>query len=293
MEGALRVQDIIGLVLAILIVAILISIILILRESARERKMWKEEQEEFPEKPKLSQYFTSRGRTKPRRQSGVDQQTLLEDIEKRKKWQTLPREEKKEEPLAKDLTPPEEETVPPLEVGQQFSEKEKIPIEEPIKKREPKRVILEQALEKLRNFNLDIANIPLVLDEESVHFSPMLWEVKEEVSQGKELGDIVIHTVFQSLPGYSGEEVIELFRSGDVSVVDRLEARVRTAEGRSFLVASLELDRFRIPQLDRLLQQGFISEDEYQLVRAFKFVDRNTKKEFARTVYSRIVGEEG
>lgn len=43
MEGALRIQDIIGLILAILIVAILISIILILRENARERRMWREE----------------------------------------------------------------------------------------------------------------------------------------------------------------------------------------------------------------------------------------------------------
>jgi uncharacterized protein YpmB len=47
MQGMLRIQDIIGLILAILIVAILISIILILRESARERKLWKEENEDL------------------------------------------------------------------------------------------------------------------------------------------------------------------------------------------------------------------------------------------------------
>ena len=53
MQGMLRIQDIIGLILAILIVAILISIILILRESARERKLWKEENEDFEEEPKI------------------------------------------------------------------------------------------------------------------------------------------------------------------------------------------------------------------------------------------------
>ncbi|MDI3531024.1 MAG: hypothetical protein PWP60_873, partial [Candidatus Atribacteria bacterium] len=46
MDLALRVQDIIGLILAVLIVAILISIVLILRESARERRMWEESEEE-------------------------------------------------------------------------------------------------------------------------------------------------------------------------------------------------------------------------------------------------------
>ncbi len=62
MEGALRIQDIIGLILAILIVAILISIILILRENARERRMWREEDYEDwrEQKSKRDFSFSSR-----------------------------------------------------------------------------------------------------------------------------------------------------------------------------------------------------------------------------------------
>ncbi|MGB9882875.1 MAG: hypothetical protein ACPLPV_08950, partial [Methanomassiliicoccales archaeon] len=58
--GEFRIQDIIGLILAILIVAILVSIILILRESARERRRWMSEEEEEEETGKRKLPFSGR-----------------------------------------------------------------------------------------------------------------------------------------------------------------------------------------------------------------------------------------
>lgn len=80
-----------------------------------------------------------------------------------------------------------------------------------------------------------------------------------------------------------------MYRSGDVSVVEKLEARLRSKEGREFLVASIYLSHFIIPELDRLLRNGTLSGEEYNLLKALKFVDRSTKKDFARAVYAQIV----
>lgn len=275
MQFGLRVQDIIGLVLAVLIVAILISIILILRESARERRLWREEYEEeeperqqvrgvrFPQKVREEEHPVAR-EEKPRvvRSKGV----VEEEREKR------------------------EEKVGPLPM-EGVEEVETIPVSE-VKKEEPKQVILERALRKLGDLGVDFGAMKPVFSEDVVHFSPLLWEVKEEVRSGKELGDIVIHTVFKSLPGYSPDEIVERYRSGDVSVVEKLEARVKTREGRDFLIATMNLVHFQVPELDRHFRQGNLKEEEYELLRALKFVDRATKKDFARMVYARIMDED-
>jgi len=102
----------------------------------------------------------------------------------------------------------------------------------------------------------------------------------------------VIHTVFRSLPGYSADEIVERYRSGDVSVVEKLEARVKTREGRDYLIATMNLAHFQVPELDRHFRQGNLREDEYELLKALKFVDRATKKDFARMVYARIMDED-
>ncbi|MCS7241623.1 hypothetical protein [Candidatus Caldatribacterium sp.] len=266
MQFGLRVQDIIGLILAVLIVAILIGIILILRESARERRLWREEYgEEESEKSSVRKVTFPRG--KERRGE--------EPLEVQEKPRTPWRKEAEEEKV---------EPVPPEEV-------ESITLSE-VRKEEPKQVVLERALRKLEDLGVDFHALKPVFGEDVVHFSPLLWEVKEEVRSGRELGDIVIHTVFKSLPGYSPDEIVERYRSGDVSVVEKLEARVKTREGRDFLVATMNLTHFQVPELERHFRLGNLREDEYELLRALKFVDRTTKKDFARMVYARIMDED-
>lgn len=271
MQFGLRIQDIIGLILAVLIVAILIGIILILRESARERRLWREEyEEEEPERPPARKIaFPSRKERKE------------EPVEVREKPRIPWRKEveKAEEEQEEQVAPP-----PPEEV-------EAIALTE-VRKEEPKQVILERALRKLEDLGVDFSALKPAFGEDVVHFSPLLWEVKEEVRSGKELGDIVIHTVFKNLPGYSPDEIVERYRSGDVSVVEKLEARVKTREGRDFLIATMHLAHFQVPELDRHFRQGNLREDEYELLRALKFVDRATKKDFARMVYARIMDED-
>lgn len=272
MQFGLRVQDIIGLVLAVLIVAILIGIVLILRESARERRLWREEyEEEEPERQPVRKIAFPPGRGKKE-----------EPVEVREKprvpWRKEVEKVEKEE---------EEETVTPLPP----EEVEAITLTE-VRKEEPKQVVLERALRKLEDLGVDFSTLKPVFGEDVVHFSPLLWEVKEEVRSGKELGDIVIHTVFKNLPGYSPDEIVERYRSGDVSVVEKLEARVKTREGRDFLIATMHLAHFQVPELDRHFRQGNLKEDEYELLRALKFVDRATKKDFARMVYARIMDED-
>uniref|UniRef100_A0A7V4THW4 Uncharacterized protein n=1 Tax=Candidatus Caldatribacterium saccharofermentans TaxID=1454753 RepID=A0A7V4THW4_9BACT len=274
MQFGLRIQDIIGLVLAVLIVAILISIILILRENARERRLWREEEyeEEEPEKLRLRRVVSSRKEEEP------------EHVLRRPRFAAQHKTQKGEEVVAEgveSLEPQETvETVPLEEIRK----------EEP--KEEPKQVVLERALRKLEDLGLDFGTLKPVFSEDTIHFSPLLWEVKEEVKSGRELGDIVIHTVFRSLPGYSADEVVERYRSGDVSVVEKLEARVKTREGRDYLIATMSLTHFQVPELDRHFRQGNLREDEYELLKALKFVDRATKKDFARMVYARIMDED-
>lgn len=270
MQFGLRVQDIIGLVLAVLIVAILIGIVLILRESARERRLWREEyEEEEPERQPVRKMAFPPG--------------------KGKKEETVEVREKPRAPRHKEVekVEEEEETVTPLPP----EEVEAITLSE-VRKEEPKQVILERALRKLEDLGVDFSTLKPAFGEDVVHFSPLLWEVKEEVRSGKELGDIVIHTVFKNLPGYSPDEIVERYRSGDVSVVEKLEARVKTREGRDFLIATMHLAHFQVPELDRHFRQGNLKEDEYELLRALKFVDRATKKDFARMVYARIMDED-
>lgn len=268
MQFGLRVQDIIGLILAVLIVAILISIILILRESARERRLWREEYEE--EEPERQTVRRTTLRRSERRETPAPVREKPHLSGHREVEEVSGEEEKREAPL------PEEVEVVSFEG----------------RKEEPKQVILERALRKLEDLGVDFNAMKPVFSEDVVHFSPLLWEVKEEVRSGKELGDIVIHTVFKSLPGYSPDEVIEQYRSGDVSVVEKLEARVKTREGRDFLIATMNLAHFQVPELDRHFRQGHLKEEEYELLRALKFVDRATKKDFARMVYARIMDED-
>ncbi|MEN3202233.1 MAG: hypothetical protein ABDK87_00705 [Atribacterota bacterium] len=270
MQFGLRIQDIIGLILAILIVAILISIILILRESARERRLWREEyeEEEELEKRPIRKVPSPKGK-------------------KREEEETVGFGEKPRIIRQKGVEEYGEEKVEPLPP----EEVESIPVAE-VRKGEPKQVILERALRKLEDLGVDFSTMKPVFSEDVVHFSPLLWEVKEEVKSGKELGDIVIHTVFKNLPGYSPDEIIERYRSGDVSVVEKLEARVKTREGRDFLIATMSLTHFQVPELDRHFRQGNLQEEEYELLRALKFVDRVTKKDFARMVYARIMDED-
>ncbi|MCX7668069.1 MAG: hypothetical protein N2Z84_03960, partial [Atribacterota bacterium] len=77
-----------------------------------------------------------------------------------------------------------------------------------------------------------------------------------------------------------------------VSIVEKLEARIRTPEGRDFLVATLGLEYFHVPELEREVKRGNLEKEEYELLRALKFVDRSTKREFARTVYAQIMSED-
>ncbi len=314
MQGMLRIQDIIGLILAILIVAILISIILILRESARERKLWKEENEDFEEEPKIKKrLFTEKKINFPikARPSSPVVENDLKEIEEKRQWQRIPREKElaqEEVRLKKDFIAPSEpklssenKDLKQFETEEIYNEPEtekvipKIPLVDQKRPQEPRQAIIERGLKKLQEFNLDAKNLKINLNEETIDFSPLLWDIKEKVQSGEPLGDIVIHTVFKSIPGLSGEDVIEMYRSGDVSVVEKLEARLRSKEGREFLVASLYLSHFIIPDLDRLLRNGSLSGEEYNLLKALKFVDRSTKKDFARAVYAQIVegpGEE-
>ncbi|MGQ9472736.1 MAG: hypothetical protein ACUVRN_01600 [Candidatus Caldatribacteriaceae bacterium] len=295
------VQDVIGLILAILIVAILVSIILILRESARERRRWtNEEEEEGMEGGKFP--FLSRGSTRT-----VEGEIADREVKKRK-WSTLSRPEVLKKKQEKEEPPESEEGVEEAaeETIEEVSREERVvqeevardislkgvPKEETKRGKEPKQVIVERALRKIEEQGIDFGKIRPVVTEEMISFSPLLWEVKEEVHLGKELGEIVIHTVFRTIPGYSGEEIVERYRSGDVSIVEKLEARIRTPEGRDFLVATLNLEYFHVPELERELKKGNLEREEYELLRALKFVDRNTKKEFARTVYAQIVSEE-
>ncbi len=311
MQGMLRIQDIIGLILAILIVAILISIILILRESARERKLWKEENEDFEEEPKIKKrLFAEKKINFPLKTKAAPPPTEsdLRELEKKRKWQNIPHD--KELPEREGVRVKKEYTIP-AEPKINLEEKDfksvsssellgvtgdekvtpRIPLIEQKKTQEPRQAILERGLKKIQEYNLDAKNLKINLTEETIDFSPLLWDIKEKIQSGQPMGDIVIHTVFKNIPGLSGEDVIEQYRSGDVSVVEKLEARIRSKEGREFLVASLYLSNFQLPELDRLLRNGTLSNDEYQLLKAFKFVDRTTKKEFARTVYARIVEE--
>ncbi|WP_218112401.1 hypothetical protein [Atribacter laminatus] len=308
----LRIQDIIGLILAILIVAILISIILILRESARERKLWKEENEDFEEEPKIKKrLFTEKKINFPikARPTPPTMENDLKEIEEKRLWQRIPREKElpqEEVRLKKDfVVPPEQkmsfenQEMEQFETEERYVEPEKekeapkIPLVDQKKTQEPRQAIIERGLKKLQELSLDAKNIKVNLTEETIDFSPLLWDVKEKVQSGEPLGDIVIHTVFKSIPGLSGEDVIEMYRSGDVSVVEKLEARLRSREGREFLVASLYLSHFIIPDLDRLLRNGTLSGEEYNLLKALKFVDRSTKKDFARAVYAQIVEGSG
>ncbi len=288
MEGALRIQDIIGLILAILIVAILISIILILRENARERRRWQEEDygDWRDRKAKRNLSFSS---GEEEGVSTVFEDRIPEELEKKKGWESLPRqreveetrEEKKKERV---VPPPPEEVFTPPE--------EPVIAGEPTRKGEPRQVILERALRKIEDLGVDINSLKPQITEEVIHFSPLLWEVREEVKAGKELGDIVIHTVFKDIPGYSRDEVVELYRSGDLSVVERLESRIKTGVGRDYLVATLDLEHFRILELEQLWRRGNLEDEEYELLLSLKFVDRNTKRDFARVVYARIVAED-
>lgn len=153
-------------------------------------------------------------------------------------------------------------------------------------------MVLERALRKIEELGVDINSLKPQITEDTIHFSPLLWEVREEVRAGRELGDMVIHTVFKNIPGYSRDEVVELYRSGDVSVVEKLEARVKTSVGRDYLVATLDLEHFRIPDLERLWRKRSLEDEEYELLLSLRFVDRNTKKDFARVVYARITAED-
>ena len=288
MEGALRIQDIIGLILAILIVAILISIILILRENARERRMWREEDYEDWREQKSKRDFSFSSRE----QEGVSpilEDRIPEELEKRRGWDALPRqreveETRKEEKKESVIPPPPEEVFTPQE--------EPIIARESVRRGEPKQVVLERALRKIEELGVDINSLKPQITEDTIHFSPLLWEVREEVRAGRELGDMVIHTVFKNIPGYSRDEVVELYRSGDVSVVEKLEARVKTSVGRDYLVATLDLEHFRIPDLERLWRRRSLEDEEYELLLSLRFVDRNTKKDFARVVYARITAED-
>ncbi|MBP8933029.1 MAG: hypothetical protein KBG67_01195 [Candidatus Atribacteria bacterium] len=308
MQGMLRIQDIIGLILAILIVAILISIILILRESARERKLWKEENEDSEEEPKIKRRlftekkinFPIRGKSAP-----PTAENELKEIEEKRQWQRIPREKElpqEEVKIKKEYVAPpetkigfENQDIRHFETEEIYGKPEeekvipKIPLVDQKKPQEPRQAIIERGLKKLQEFNLDAKNLKINLSEETIDFSPLLWDIKEKIQSGEPLGDIVIHTVFKIIPGLSGEDVIEMYRSGDVSVVEKLEARLRSKEGREFLVASIYLSHFIIPELDRLLRNGTLSGEEYNLLKALKFVDRSTKKDFARAVYAQIV----
>ncbi|MCX7668070.1 MAG: hypothetical protein N2Z84_03965, partial [Atribacterota bacterium] len=227
--GEFRIQDIIGLILAILIVAILISIILILRESARERRRWvsEEEEEEEVEKGAEKRRFPFSSREVTRGEGGVSGEVI-----RKKKWSALPRPmvtEEKEEVIEKAEVPEEkteeeieehrrEERVIQEEVEKELAFKESQKTKEEGKKgKEPKQVVIERALRKLEDQGIDFGKLKPFVTEEMLSFSPLLWEVKEEVRSGKELGEIVVHTVFRTIPGYSGEEIVERYRSGAVS----------------------------------------------------------------------------
>ncbi|HSV30879.1 MAG TPA: hypothetical protein VLH40_02500 [Atribacteraceae bacterium] len=309
----MRVQDIIGLILAILIVAILISIILILRESAKERKMWKDDYEDYDERSKSGRKLTPEkklptGKIRFSSLSGVE--SLVSEVETKRKWNRIPREREvpKNEPPAEEEVvvekipprPPTKSPVPPVtEKPMAFERQEafesfpadtvrKIPLAEHRVSREPRQAVLERGLKKLAEMGLEIKSLKVVLDDENIEFAPLLWEVRDMVQSGKAIGDIVIHTAFKVLPGHSGEEVVELYRSGDLSVVDKLEVRVKIEEGQDYLVAVLHLSYFRLPDLMRLHRNGTLSEEELELLNALKFVDRSTKKDLARVVYSKI-----
>lgn len=298
--GEFRIQDIIGLILAILIVAILISIILILRESARERRRWASEDEEEEEMEKRRFPFSSR-ETIPKEGEASG------DVIRKRKWSTLSPSgmtEKKQEKIEKAEEPeetveeivekhPKEERVIQEEIEKELIFKETQKAKEEVKKgKEPKQVVIERALRKLENQGIDFGKLRPFVTEEMLSFSPLLWEVRDEVRSGKELGEIVVHTVFRTIPGYSGEEIVERYRSGDVSIVEKLEARIRTPEGRDFLIATLVLEYFHVPELEREMKRGNLEKEEYELLRALKFVDRSTKREFARTVYTQIMSED-
>ncbi|HOQ68091.1 MAG TPA: hypothetical protein PKU87_05590, partial [Candidatus Atribacteria bacterium] len=62
--------------------------------------------------------------------------------------------------------------------------------------------------------------------------------------------------------------------------------------GRDYLVATLDLEHFRILELEQLWRRGNLEDEEYELLLSLKFVDRNTKRDFARVVYARIVAED-
>lgn len=293
MEGALRIQDIIGLILAILIVAILISIILILRENARERRMWREEDyEDWREKkPKKGLSFSSK-KGEEERVSSLLEEKIPEELEKKRGWSALPRQREVEE-AQEEIKGKEKESITPPPPEEIFTPPEEpIIAKEPTRKGEPKQVILERALRKVEELGIDINSLKPQINEEVIHFSPLLWEVREEVKAGRELGDMVIHTVFKNIPGYSRDEVVELYRSGDVSVVEKLEARVKTGVGRDYLVATLDLEHFRIPELERLWRRKDLEDEEYELLLSLRFVDRNIKKDFARVVYAQIAAED-
>lgn len=293
MEGALRIQDIIGLILAILIVAILISIILILRENARERRMWREEDyEDWREKkPKKGLSFSSK-KGEEERVSSLLEEKIPEELERKRGWSALPRQREVEE-AQEEIKGKEKESITPPPPEEIFTPPEEpIIAKEPTRKGEPKQVILERALRKVEELGIDINSLKPQINEEVIHFSPLLWEVREEVKAGRELGDMVIHTVFKNIPGYSRDEVVELYRSGDVSVVEKLEARVKTGVGRDYLVATLDLEHFRIPELERLWRRKDLEDEEYELLLSLRFVDRNIKKDFARVVYAQIAAED-
>lgn len=310
MQGILRIQDIIGLILAILIVAILISIILILRESARERKLWKEENEDFEEEPKIKKrLFAERKINFPIRTKSASPpaEANLKELEEKRRWYKIPREKEVPEEgvrVKKEfVAPPEPERIDEGEGTERYVSKEeleeteeervipKIPLVDQKKSQEPRQAIIERGLKIIQEHNLDIKKLRVNVTEETIDFSPLIWDVKEKIQSGEPMGDIVIHTVFKSIPGLSGEDVIEMYRSGDVSVVEKLEARLRAREGREFLVATLYLSHFIIPDLDRLFRNNTLSLEEFNLLKALKFVDRSTKKDFARAVYTQIVEE--
>jgi len=311
MQGMLRIQDIIGLILAILIIAILISIILILRESARERKLWKEDNEDFEEEPKIKkQLFAEKKINFPIKTKTTSPpiENDLKELEEKRRWQKIPREkglpQQDEVRIKKEYTLPTEpkeilvdKEIKPFVSKELLSDSEvekifpKIPLIDQKKTQEPRQAILERGLKKIQELNLDAKNLKINLTEETIDFSPLIWDMKEKIQSGQPMGDIVIHTVFKNIPGLSGEDVIELYRSGDISVVEKLEARIRSKEGREFLVATLYLSHFLLPELDRLFRNGTLSTDEFHLLKALKFVDRSTKKDFARAVYAQIVEE--
>ncbi|MCX6089001.1 MAG: hypothetical protein NTX88_01230 [Candidatus Atribacteria bacterium] len=306
----LRIQDIIGLILAILIVAILISIILILRESSRERKLWKEENEDFEEEPKIKKRLFIEKKINIKKSPPVipsSQEGANKELEEKRKWLSIPREREnvaEESRMKKEAVPASEEKmtisekvpISSFKISKETSGEPKIipriPLIEQKKTREPRQAILERGLKKLQEANIDMKNVKVVLTEDVVDFLPRLWDVMEKAQSGQPIGDIVVTIVFKGIPGMSSEEVIDQYRSGDVTVVDKLEARIRAEEGQDeFPVAALHVSHFQVLELDKLLKNGTLSPEEYELLKAVKFVDRTTKKDFARAVYARIMNE--